>query len=97
MPYIEVEELPEGVSAADVVPREDYEAVVGERDATATQRDEALTMLENARKEVRDTKARYADAILTAGTKAQTSTEEGKAETRPAKYALSSNQLFGRE
>lgn len=71
MPFIEVEEIPEGVEAADVVARADYDAIVAERDTTMQQRDDALTQIEEARKEVRDTKAKYADAILSANREPQ--------------------------
>ena len=61
MPYIEVDEVPEGTEAVDVVLRSEYDAVVQERNSTAAQRDEALQQIEEAHAEVRKVKERYAD------------------------------------
>lgn len=93
MPYIEVETLPEGTEEADVVSRADYDSVVQERDSTIQQRDDALTRIAEAEKEVRDTKARYADAILSAN---QHRKSEPKQETKQEKprLAMDIDSLF---
>lgn len=64
MPYIMVEEVPEGMEAVDVVERSEYDKVIGERDAYAQQRDDAIARISDAEKAVRDAKAKYADYIL---------------------------------
>lgn len=96
MPYIMVETLPEGVEEADVVTREEYDAVVAERDSNARQRDDALERIVTAEQEVRDTKAKYADAILTMGQKHQSEKPNKDTVVKP-KLSMSSENLFGKE
>ena len=67
MPYIEVETIPEGMEEADVIPRADYDSVVGERDSIATQRDEALAQIESANKAAREAQSKYAELVLGMG------------------------------
>lgn len=67
MPYIEVDELPEGTKEADVVPRSDYDAAIAERDEYATQRDGAITQIEEANKAMREAQAKYAGLMLGMG------------------------------
>ena len=89
MPYILVEEVPEGMEAVDVVPRADYDTAVSERDQYAQQRDDALGQIAQAQQEVRDAKARYADYILGGSKHDNTS----KTET-PKHGPLSARELF---
>lgn len=74
MPFIEVEELQEGMTEADVVPRADYDSVVSERDTAAQQRDDALEQVETMNKEVLDVRSKYADYVLQSA-KQNTSTQ----------------------
>lgn len=67
MPYIEVDVLPEGSTEADVVPRADYDAAIAERDEYATQRDDAITQIEEANKAMREAQAKYAGLMLGMG------------------------------
>ena len=67
MPYIEVDVLPDGVDEADVVPRSDYEAVAAERDEYASQRDTALSQIEEAQESARKSQAKYAALMLNMG------------------------------
>lgn len=67
MPYIEVDTLPDGVEEADVVPRSDYDAVVTERDEYASQRDTALSQIEEAQESARKSQAKYAALMLNMG------------------------------
>ena len=60
MPYIYVEEVPEGTEASEVVSQEHYDSLAEELAATVGQRDEALQHLEESRKETRAAKAKYA-------------------------------------
>jgi hypothetical protein len=64
MPYVYYDELPDGLEAADVVSQEHYDALADELAASNGQRDEALTQIEEARKEAREARAKYAQAIL---------------------------------
>lgn len=89
MPYIMVEEVPEGMEAVDVVPRADYDAAVTERDEYAQQRDEALGRIQQAEQDARDAKARYADYIL--GGKGKSEPPKQQA---PKHGPLSARQLF---
>ena len=72
MPYIEVETLPDGVEEADVVPRSDYDAVVTERDEYASQRDTALSQIEEAQESARKSQAKYAALMLNMGNEGDT-------------------------
>ena len=93
MPYIEVDEVPEGTEAVDVVLRSEYDAVVQERDSTAAQRDEALQQIEEAHAEVRKVKERYADAILTAGRATNVGNPKSEQTLEP-KLKMSTSALF---
>lgn len=64
MPYVYYDELPDGLEAADVVSQEHYDALADELAASNGQRDEALEQIEEARKEAREARAKYAQAIL---------------------------------
>lgn len=64
MPYVYYDELPDGLEAADAVSQEHYDALADELAASNTQRDEALEQIEEARREAREAKAKYAQAIL---------------------------------
>ena len=64
MPYVYYDELPDGLEAADVVSQTSYDALADELAASNGQRDEALTQIEEARREAREARAKYAQAIL---------------------------------
>lgn len=64
MPYVYYDELPDGLEAADVVSQEHYDALADELAASNGQRDEALEQIEEARREAREARAKYARAIL---------------------------------
>lgn len=97
MPYVYYDELPEGTEAADVVSREDYDSVVTERDSYATQRDDALTRIEGAQREVREVKARYADAILGSNQRSQEPKAPDGGRKQETKYAMSAKEMFAKE
>lgn len=65
MPYIYKEILEEGEIEADVVEREDYDAVIHDRDELMVQRDEAINRAESAERGWEDARNKYADAFLT--------------------------------
>ena len=69
MPYVFYDELPEGLEAAEVVEQANYDALADELAGVISQRDEALEHLEEARKETRAAKSKYADLILNSGPK----------------------------
>lgn len=64
MPYVYYDELPDGLEEAQVVSQEHYDAIAEELATSNAQRDEALEQIEEARREARDTKAKYAQMIL---------------------------------
>lgn len=94
MPYIYVEELPEGTEAAAVVSQENYDSLADELAATIGQRDEALDHLESSRKETREAKAKYAKFILD-GTGGRESAEAE--DQKPKAEGMTVNRLFGKE
>ena len=91
MPYVWYDELPEGAEAAEVVTQEHYDRLADELAGTITQRDEMIERLEEARREARETKSRYAQMILD-GSKHQRGDEP---EERPRATTIDS--FFGRE
>lgn len=91
MPYVFYEELPEGLEAASVVSQESYDALAEELAGAMDQREEALTQIEEARREARATKAKYAKMILD-GNKANTEAEDPK--TEPAPKGTTIDDLF---
>ena len=92
MPYIYVDELPEGTEAAEVVSQENYDTLADELAATMGQRDEALQHLEESRKETRAAKAKYAKYVLDGGTK-----EAEKEPEAPKAQGMTVGRLFGKE
>ena len=64
MPYVYYDELPDGLEAAEVIEQANYDALADELAGVISQRDEALEHLEEARKETRAAKSKYADLIL---------------------------------
>lgn len=64
MPYIEVDELPEGTTAANVVSQEDYDKLREEMSDLEDQRDKFVKAIEEERRNAREARAKYAKAIL---------------------------------
>lgn len=67
MPYVRYDDdsMPDGMEAADVVERSEYDAVIAERDEIMTQRDDAIVRAETAEKGWEESRNKYADAFLT--------------------------------
>ena len=65
------DELPEGMEEVDVVTREEYDGVVGERDGLRDQLYDSTQKLESARKDANDAKAKYASLVLNMGSDGQ--------------------------
>ncbi len=82
MPYVYYDELPDGLEAADVVSQASYDALADELAASNGQRDEALTQIEEARKEAREARAKYAQAILDGNNRQEPDTKD-EPETKP--------------
>lgn len=93
MPYIYVEEVPEGTEAAEVVSQEHYDSLADELAATVGQRDEALQHLEESRKETRAAKAKYAKYVLD-GAKPK---DEDQKPNEPKAQGMTVGKLFGKE
>ncbi len=94
MPYIYVEEVPEGSEAASVVSQENYDSLAEELAATMGQRDEALQHLEESRRQTREAKAKYAKYVLDGGSKDKD--EDQKPEV-PKAQGMTVGKLFGKE
>ena len=88
MPYVYYDELPEGLEAADAVSQEHYDALAEELAASNSQRDEALEHIEEARREAREAKAKYAQAILD-GKSRHEPEHKGEPETKPKGTTIS--------
>lgn len=63
--WYEDEDAPEGMEAADVVERSQYDAVITERDELVTQRDQLIERAQVAEDGWRDARNKYADAFIT--------------------------------
>ena len=96
MPYIYVDELPEGTEEADVVSREDYDSVATQRDEFESQRDDALAQIEEARSQVREAKAKYADMVLSSKPKEVDGSKNENVKPTPVK-PITSSSLFHKE
>lgn len=67
MPYLFVDELPEGAEEADVVSHADYDAIAEELAGVTAQRDEAMEQIAEARREAKDARGKYASLMLEMG------------------------------
>lgn len=81
MPYVWYDELPEGLEAAEAVAQDHYDALADELAGVNEQRDEALTRLEESRRETRAARSKYADLIL--GSDKEKKEPEEKPDTAP--------------
>lgn len=63
--WYDEEAAPEGMEAADVVERSQYDAVITERDELVTQRDQLIERAQVAEDGWRDARNKYADAFIT--------------------------------
>jgi hypothetical protein len=95
MPYVRYDEdsMPEGMEAADVVERSEYDAIITERDEIMAQRDDAIVRAETAEKGWEESRNKYADAFLTSPARVKSEQErdvrdDGKSPT------TSYSQLF---
>ena len=64
MPYVYYEQTPEGADEADVVSREDFEAVASEYEELSRQRDALADSVDILTKDLDREKARYAQLVL---------------------------------
>ena len=94
MPYIYVDEVPEGTEAAEVVSQEHYDSLADELAATMGQRDEALQHLEESRRQTREAKAKYAKYVLDGGSKDK---DEDQKPEAPKAEGMTVGKLFGKE
>ena len=73
MPYVFKEVLDEEETEADVVEREEYDALLAEKDKLVTQRDEAISRAETAEAGWAESRNKYADAFLTSPARVKSS------------------------
>lgn len=64
MPYVFMEELPEGFEEADVVERSELDSITTERDEARQQRDSAIERAEQAEGDLQAQKEKYANTFL---------------------------------
>ena len=93
MPYIMVEELPEGVEAADVVERTEYDALSSRLSDAEGQRDRLLERAETLTSELSESRKKYADAFLGAAQAQPPKEPEQEPDPEP-KHKTSFKQLF---
>lgn len=87
MPYIFKEILDEGEEEAAVVGRDEFEAVIEERDRLMTQRDELVDRAEAAEAGWAAARNKYADAFLTSPARVKREQEDDvKRDGRPQTY-----------
>lgn len=93
MPYVFKEVLTDEDVEADVVERQDYEAVIQERDQLMTQRDEAIGRAEIAEKGWEESRNKYADAFLTSPARVK---KEQSSDVKRDRLPQTFNELFQR-
>lgn len=81
--YIEVDELPEGAEALDLVTRESYNALEDELQEYQTQRDKALESIDELKREIRKVKSEYANMVLGDSKKDKELSEKKEKPARP--------------
>lgn len=79
MPYVYVDEIPEGAEEADVVERDLLDSVADERDA-------ALSKAESLAAELDDTKRKFAEAVLDGATIKRKQEEDVELEREPMTF-----------
>ena len=99
MPYIEVDELPEGTTAANVVSQKDYDKLREEMTALEEQRDEFVKAIEEERRSAREARAKYAKAVLdqrdaSAGEAKKEEQDKGAADKGKTMRPMSVEELF---
>ena len=95
MPYIEVEELPEGAVEADVVAREEYDSLAEELGNTSDQRDSLITQVTDLESSLKEEKSKFAKAFLEARSSAGAPKEPGHPkEPEPPKHKTTYDSLF---
>lgn len=88
MPYVFMEELGEGMEAADVVERDEYETLKTERDVFELERDENAQRIDTLKAELESAKAKFAEAFLTEPTKMKArQSEDIKQDGRATSYS----------
>lgn len=98
MPYVYMEELPEGVEEADVYQadefgalKSDFEEVVAERDELRAVNEGLVSERDNLAAELDDAKTKFANAFLSSPQRAkQVQAEDARAEDKPSDF----NSLF---
>lgn len=95
MPYVlfEDDQVPEGMVAADVIPRADYDALLVERDELLTSRDGLADQLSVTQEDLRVSREKYAKAVLTSAQQVKAAQERDvRRDSGPQTFA----QLFAR-
>ena len=64
MPYVFVDEVPEGMELADVVERAEHESLLDSLKTAENMRDDAIQKAEELEKELHEQKRKYAETFL---------------------------------
>lgn len=91
MPYVFMEELGEGMDAADVYSADDYNAIVTERDGLVAERDALIGERDSLTNDLNDAKTKFANAFLSSPQQAKQSNAE---DMRREDTVLSFDELF---
>lgn len=95
MPYIEVEELPEGAVAADVVTREEYDSLAKELGDASEQRDSLISQVTDLESSLKEEKSKFAKTFIEARSNAGAPVKaDHPKDPEPPKHKTTYDSLF---
>lgn len=95
MPYIEVEELPEGAVEADVVSREEYDNLAKELGDASDQRDSLISQVTDLESSLKEEKNKFAKTFIEARSNAGAPKKDDPPKApEPPKHKTTYDSLF---
>lgn len=95
MPYIEVEELPEGAAEADVVSREEYDSLAKELGDASDQRDSLISRVTDLESSLKEEKSKFAKTFIEARSNAAAPKKDAPAgDPEPPRHKTTYGSLF---
>lgn len=95
MPYIEVEELPEGAVEADVVSREEYDSLAKELGDASDQRDSLISQVTDLESSLKEEKSKFAKTFIEARSNAGAPKKaDPPKDPEPPKHKTTYDSLF---
>ena len=95
MPYIEVEELPDGAVEADVVSREEYDSLAKELGDASDQRDSLISQVTDLESSLKEEKGKFAKAFIEARSNAGApKKDDAQGEPEPPRHKTTYDSLF---